>query len=300
MKTNVVDDMGDEYFMGEYRNCVYLHEGKPYRLKGFNINGNLVNYDTRREARQHPGFCKEDFRNNKEDLIKFIMSEEKILAELKLSEPQQYEMYIDEEGEERESEDLTEDWESWEYSVQQSEKELRNAKHLLNTWDDEEEQEGKEEYLHFIPLFKPSNGPLLIKIQDFTSLKGFAIPQGFVNSSNGILHVTYRRAWRIGEDRALFLADDPKSVTLFTERMYPTLKEALVMLKDENMHEIAIGPLLKVVKEKRNQMVNEQWRKVNRWHVVNDQGDTLAQWEDGKNTLWAKNSKIMTILSKKG
>lgn len=301
MKTNVVDDMGDDYFMMEYRNAAYIHEGKPYRLKGFNIGGKFTAADTRAETREQK-YCKADFDNDKQKLIDWIETRKEVIEELQENEPQQYEMYIDDDGDERESEDLTEEWEDWQTLLRRAESDKHDGEQLLERWDSlPKEAEKEEDCLEFTPLFKTNSGQLLLKVKEFTSLKGFAIKQGFMNTDHAVMYISYRRAWKIPGDRADLLKNDKNAETLLTERKYPTLKEALHILNtDKEKREIALSPTTKLWIETRNSLIDGVWKKTTRWHVVDDQSETLARWDEGKSTMWAKNNKIMTILSKKG
>lgn len=292
MKNNVVDNLGDEYFMSEYRGALYIHENKLYKLRGFNVNGVLLNSNSRDEITSN--LKKVTFNNDINELIDWIDEQNAELAVLMDDEPTQYHTWEDDDGNIREDEETSEDWDEWDEQVRHIRKLISAGEELKSKWN-ETEKTTKIEYLDFLPLYNKTAPPLLIPVKEFTSLKGFNIPEGFVNLEKRAAHITYRRSYKPSYHMEEEILENPENARQLVNPTYPTLKEAVFSLKSQTKtNTIAISKKLVV-------QIEATIKKGQRKFLIYDKNNEhLADWLEGSKTITARNSKIMAVLSKKG
>ena len=295
MNKNVVDDFGDEYFINEYRGGLYTQNGLLYQLKGFNVNGKYVPTDSRYStgARLRKG----DF-GTLEALEGWLANQEKNLEHLLEQEPNKYYQQEDEDGDLVDSEDISDDWEDWDTDVQKTVALIMEGNRLKDTWN-KAYDEGKDTVcLEFTPLSEPDAEQLLINIEDFVSLKGFSLKQGFINVKGKVFNVNCRRCYKINNDTAKMLQEKREYAEQFLNPTYPTLQEAFEQLKKAETHEsVAISRKAALVKE--TSYYTNAKPKI-KWRLNSSDGGEIAFWVDGAKTLWARNDKILGYINKKG
>lgn len=292
MKNNVVDNLSDDYFMNEYRDALYIHENKLYKLKGFNVNGVSVSGSSRISS--SGGMTKETFDNNIDHLLAWIEERNSELDVLMDNEPQKYHTWEDDDGEIQEDDETSEDWDDWDEQVRHLRYCLEGGTELRDKWN-AEPVDGAEDCLEFIPLFDKDAQILLLPIKDFTSLKGFNIPEGFINLEKRSMHINYRRSFKVNVPTVEEILENPENARQFVAPTYPTLKEAIRMLRIRGKgRSIAISKNMTVAME------NTQRKGETRFMIYDKDNEPLAHWIDGQKTITARNSKIMAVLSKKG
>ena len=296
MNKNVVDDFGDDYFMNEYRNGLYIHNNRLYQLKGFNINGVSRNGDTSREVSQY--VLRESF-SNIESLQAWIVKQRARVERLLEEEPEKYYQVEDEDGDLYDSEDTSEDWEDWQDEVNKAKDILEEAEAIERNWDNETAAaESEVVCLEFTPLSDTTEKQLLIKVEEFTSLKGFSLKQGYINVSDRLFNISCRRCYKINNDTAKMIRETPKAAEQFLNPTYPTLREAVEILRtNSKMEAIAISRRVCLVKELHYTTSKNYTVK---WRLNGSEGEDIAFWGDGDKTLWARNNKILGYLNKKG
>jgi len=140
---------------------------------------------------------------------------------------------------------------------------------------------------------------VLININDFTSLKGFKLQQGWINVKNRLFSINGRRCHKINDNTVKMLQENPKYAEQFINPTYPTLKEALEMLKKgDDLDAVAISRKVRLSKETRYKENGEVYRI--KWRLESLTGEELAGWVEGNKTIWAKNNKVFSYINKKG
>ena len=297
MNKNVVDGFGDEYFTNEYVGGLYIHNGLLYQLKGFNVNGTYVSGNKRYQ--NSSSVTKETF-GTLENLREWLERQRQIVEQMEDNEPQQYCEYEDDDGDIVETDETTEEWEDWNDEIRSMRNLIDDGEKLENTWNVEITADQENQVcLEFTPISNPKDKQLLININDFTSLKGFALTQGWINVKNKVLTVNGRRCHKVGENTVRMLQENPKYAEQFINPTYPTLREALEILKKADSSEcIAISKKVRLHKEMRY-TENGKLHRI-KWRLDGITGEEIAAWTEGDKTIWARNNKVFSYINKKG
>jgi hypothetical protein len=297
MNKNVVDGFGDEYFINEYVGGLYIHNGLLYQLKGFNVNGVYIK-GAKRYA-EASGLTKATF-GSLEALREWLKRQRAHLETMQEYPPDQYYTYEDDDGDMVESDEHTDEWEDWNEEIRSMKELIENGEKLENSWNVEEnETNANQVCLEFTPISNPRSKQLLININDFTSLKGFKLQQGWINVKNRLFSINGRRCHKINDNTVKMLQENPKYAEQFINPTYPTLKEALEMLKKgDDLDAVAISRKVRLSKETRYKENGEVYRI--KWRLESLTGEELAGWVEGNKTIWAKNNKVFSYINKKG
>jgi hypothetical protein len=214
--------------------------------------------------------------------------------------PDQYYTYEDDDGDMVESDEHTDEWEDWNEEIRSMKELIENGEKLENSWNVEEnETNANQVCLEFTPISNPRSKQLLININDFTSLKGFKLQQGWINVKNRLFSINGRRCHKINDNTVKMLQENPKYAEQFINPTYPTLKEALEMLKKgDDLDAVAISRKVRLSKETRYKENGEVYRI--KWRLESLTGEELAGWVEGNKTIWAKNNKVFSYINKKG
>lgn len=295
MNKNVVDDFGDDYFMNEYRYGAYIHNGLLYQLKGFNINGTSVSGNTRYGNGQT---ISRDAFHSLEHLETWMVDQQNRLKQLLENEPDKYYQMEDEDGDLVDSDDVRDEWDEWNDDVNSTKDVIAQCERVKSQWTNADGKQEDAVYLEFTPLSNPTEKQLLIEVKDFTSLKGFALKQGYINVKNKLYNISSRRCYKLNDSSVATLQENPEYAKQFIDPTYPTMREALEKLKaSDNSDSVALSRKIALLKEV-HYMMNSKFKV--KWRLQAFDGEDIAVWVDGNKKVWARNKNIIGYINKKG